>query len=79
MACTTVSVMPRHDYWFVEFPGKNLGPYMSKSMAVTVATNEALNRRRQGQQAKVAIRSETGDAELEYCLCAEFKRHGGVS
>ena len=52
---------------------------MSKSMAVTVATNEALNRRRQGQQAKVAIRSETGDAELEYCLCAEFKRHGGVS
>jgi hypothetical protein len=60
--------------WFAVCGQSTFGPYMSQGIAIKIAANEARSFRQRAQPAKISIQDTQGEAQVEYCLCLNFKK-----
>jgi hypothetical protein len=65
-------VIPNGKGWFAQIGKAEQGPYLSRELATRVALTEALEIRREGGRARLSVQNESGDVQVERCLCAEF-------
>jgi hypothetical protein len=63
-----------NDGWLTQIGRGEQGPYHSRDVALRVAIASALQRRRAGLPALVALKDETGAIRAQRCLCERFAR-----
>jgi hypothetical protein len=73
--CIVCRVSCGVDGWTAKVPTGDLGPFMSRDLALRLAISEAMAIRRTGGAARVSVDAADGHARVEYCLCADFESH----
>lgn len=74
MTCVQCIVKPAANSWVAEIGDKELGPYLTRDMALRVAIADALACRKAGRPAQIIVKDADGAVCAGRCLCAGFDR-----
>jgi len=75
MDCVACIVFPTSKQeWMAQLENGSVGPFISRDIALQVATIEALRLRRSDRPVRVVVTAQDGSVRAERCLCRRFGR-----